>query len=106
MIELMDTNVITQEALAKSPGIGTGRFDENYGFGLDFAVTMNPRASGLMEGKNTMTWGGAAGTWFWVDPTNDLFFVGMIQRFGDTGGDNLGQQARVLTYQALTHPEK
>ena len=22
---------------------------------------------------------GAAGTWFWVDPKNDLLFVGMIQ---------------------------
>ena len=31
---------------------------------------MNPRARGWLEGKNTMTWGGAAGTWFWVDPTN------------------------------------
>jgi len=105
-IELMDTNVITREALAKSPGIGTGRFNENVGFGLDFRIVMEPRRAGLMEGKNSMDWGGAAGTWFWVDPTNDLFFVGMIQRFGETGGDNLGQQARVLTYQALVHPEK
>jgi hypothetical protein len=25
-----------------------------------------------------------------ADPTNDLIFVGMIQRMGDTGGDPLG----------------
>ena len=53
-----------------------------------------------------MSWGGAAGTWFWVDPTNDLIFIGMIQRMGDTGGDPLGAMARTLTYQALIHPER
>jgi CubicO group peptidase (beta-lactamase class C family) len=49
---------------------------------------------------------GAAGTWFWVDPTNDVIFVGMIQRLGGTAGDDLATQARTLTYQALLHPEK
>ena len=58
------------------------------------------------EGNKTMSWGGAAGTWFWIDPTNDLIFVGMIQRMGGTGGDDLGTMARTLTYQALLHPEK
>ena len=32
------------------------------------------------DGKGTFFWDGAAGTWFWVDPTNDVVFVGMIQR--------------------------
>jgi CubicO group peptidase (beta-lactamase class C family) len=104
-IELMDTNVITREALAKAPGLGATQFDENSGFGLDFAVSMNPRARGWLEGKDTMTWGGAAGTWFWVDPSNDLFFVGMIQRLGP-GVEDLRPLARTLTYQALVHPEK
>ena len=53
-----------------------------------------------------MSWAGAAGTWFWVDPTNDVIFVGMIQRMGDTGGDSLQTMSRTLTYQALTHPER
>jgi CubicO group peptidase (beta-lactamase class C family) len=53
-----------------------------------------------------MSWGGAAGTWFWVDPTNNVVFVGMIQRLGGSGGDDLGGMARTLTYQALLHPEK
>jgi hypothetical protein len=35
-----------------------------------------------------------------------VIFVGMIQRFGGTGGDDLGTQTRTLTYQALTHPEQ
>ncbi len=29
--------------------------------------------------EDSYYWGGAFGTWFWIDPTNDLVFVGMIQ---------------------------
>jgi CubicO group peptidase (beta-lactamase class C family) len=105
-VELMDTNVIPHNVLVNTNGTSTSRFNEAVGFGLDFMVVKDPRAAGTLEGRNTMSWGGAAGTWFWVDPTNDLFMVGMIQRLGGTGGDDLGTQARTLTYQALLHPEK
>jgi CubicO group peptidase (beta-lactamase class C family) len=105
-VELMDTNVIPKDVLVKSNGTTGDRFNDAVGFGLDFMVVKDPRAAGTLEGKNTMSWGGAAGTWFWIDPTNDVVFVGMIQRLGGTGGDDLGSQARTLTYQALVHPEK
>ena len=105
-VELMGTNVIPQSVLVSSNGTTVARFNEAVGFGLDFMVVNDPRKSGSLEGKGSMSWGGAAGTWFWVDPTNDLFFVGMIQRMGGTGGDDLGAAARTLTYSALTHPEK
>ena len=105
-VELMDTNVIPKNVLVSSNGTSVARFNEAVGFGLDFMVVNDPRVAGSLEGKNTMSWGGAAGTWFWVDPTNDVIFVGMIQRMGGTGGDDLGAAARTLTYQALTHPER
>ncbi len=35
--------------------------------------------AGTPVGKGTYHWDGAAGTWFWVDPENDVLFVGMIQ---------------------------
>jgi len=105
-IELMDTNVVPHSVLINTNGTSGARFNEAVGFGLDFMVVKDPRAAGLNEGKDTMSWGGAAGTWFWIDPTNDVLFVGMIQRMGGTGGDDLGGQARTLTYQALTHPER
>jgi CubicO group peptidase (beta-lactamase class C family) len=105
-VEMMGTNMIPRSALVASNGNGVARFNEAVGFGLDFMVVNDPRAAGTLEGKGSMSWGGAAGTWFWVDPTNDVIFVGMIQRMGDTGGDPLGSMARTLTYQALTHPER
>ncbi|MBV8682910.1 MAG: beta-lactamase family protein [Caulobacteraceae bacterium] len=105
-VQLMDTNVIPKAVLVKSNGtVGEG-FNDAVGFGLDFMVVKDPRAAGTLEGKDTMSWGGAAGTWFWIDPTNDVVFVGMIQRFGDQGGIDLSEQAGTLTYQALTRPDK
>ena len=105
-VELMGTNVIPDNVLLNTNGSNGLRFNNAVGFGLDFMVVNDPRKAGQLTGKGEMSWGGAAGTWFWIDPTNDMYFVGMIQRIGGTGGDDLGSQARTLTYQALTHPEK
>ncbi len=105
-VELMGTNVIPKDVLLNTNGTSGLRFNESVGFGLDFMVVNDARKAGTLQGDGTLSWGGAAGTWFWVDPTNDVIFVGMIQRLGGTGGDDLGTQARTLTYQALTHPEK
>lgn len=105
-VELMGTNVIPKDVLVNSNGTTGSRFNEAVGFGLDFMVVKDARAAGTNQGDGTLSWGGAAGTWFWVDPTNDLIFVGMIQRLGGTGGDDLGGMTRTLTYQALVHPEK
>ncbi len=105
-VKLMGANVIPRNVLVSSNGTNGLRFNEAVGFGLDFMVVNDPRNAASPVGAGTLSWGGAAGTWFWVDPTNDLIFVGMIQRFGGAGGDDLGTLARALTYQALTHPEK
>ena len=105
-VEMMGTNMLTKEILTRNDGIQGARFNDAVGFGLDFQVVNDPRFAGTLEGKGTMSWAGAAGTWFWVDPTNDVIFVGMIQRMGDTGGDSLQTMSRTLTYQALTHPER
>ena len=105
-VELMGTNVIPDAARVGTDGKAASGFNEHVGFGLDFMVVENPRAAGSMVGKGAMSWGGAAGTWFWVDPKNDLFFVGMIQRFGPAGGEDLRALSQTLTYSALVDPEK
>jgi len=105
-VELMGTNVIPKSVLVSSNGTSVARFNEAVGFGLDFQVVNDARASGSLQGDGSLSWGGAAGTWFWVDPQNDVVFVGMIQRMGGTGGDDLGTMARTLTYQALVDPSK
>jgi CubicO group peptidase (beta-lactamase class C family) len=48
--------------------------------GYDMAVFNDPARADEVVGKGTFYWEGAAATWFWIDPTNNLVFVGMTQR--------------------------
>ena len=78
-------------------------FGAGMGYGLDVAVAVEPHLSGAPVGPGTISWGGSAGTWFWIDPTNDLFFIGMIQRLGGVGS-GLDATTRTVVYQALERP--
>ncbi|WP_169711688.1 serine hydrolase domain-containing protein [Henriciella litoralis] len=76
---------------------------EPHKFGLDFGIITDPAAMKSPAGTGTYYWGGAAGTWFWIDPENDLFFIGMIQRFGqlpDEPADFRTDSMRLI-YEAL-----
>ena len=50
----------------------------DYGFGLGVAVRTRP-AGGRDSAVGEYYWGGAGGTYMWVDPANDLFVVFMMQ---------------------------
>ncbi|WP_240606545.1 serine hydrolase domain-containing protein [Phenylobacterium kunshanense] len=74
-VKLMRKSVLQQ-------GVGVdlyGPVQKGLGFGMDFAVHERPAESGLPHGQDSYWWGGAFGTWFWIDPTHDIVFVGMIQ---------------------------
>ncbi len=85
-------------------GIGVQRIRPGFGFGYDVAVFDDPFKAGSTTGKGTFLWDGAAGTWFWVDPTNDIVFIGMIQRMLDPVMPNLQNLSRALVQQALVEP--
>lgn len=105
-VDLMSTNVIPDAVLATTNPLRLLPFNPAFGFGLDFAVVLDPGALGLVEGRGTLSWGGGGGTWFWIDPENDLIFIGLIQRLADPVSAAFRAQARTLVYAALTHPEK
>jgi CubicO group peptidase (beta-lactamase class C family) len=89
-VDLMRRNQLPREVKEIAPGVG---------FGLDFAVIDDPvAADGVSQGE--YYWLGGAGTWFWIDPVEDLVFVGMIQQFGEDRPD-LRSLSRRLTYQAI-----
>ncbi len=86
------------------PGL-TGRMSEASGtvFGLDFAVITDPvEAESYSAGE--YYWGGAAGTWFWIDPVEDVVFIGMIQQAGQ-GLPDVRSTSRRLFYQAIMEPK-
>ncbi len=49
------------------------------GFGLGFAVTLDPAKTMLAGSAGEYYWGGAASTAFWIDPAEDLIVVFMTQ---------------------------
>jgi CubicO group peptidase (beta-lactamase class C family) len=77
--ELQMSNHLPDEMLAKGFGIGHQMIRPGFGYGFDGAVFTDPSLAGIPVGQGTYQWDGAAGTWFWVDPKNDLLYVGMIQ---------------------------
>ena len=104
-VALMRSNHLPDSLMDNRFGIGIQRMRPGFGFGYDVAVFDDPQKAGSTTGKGTFLWDGAAGTWFWVDPANDVVFIGMIQRMvGDPGMPNLQHLSRALVDQALIEP--
>ena len=101
-VRIMRTNSLTGEENLENAIGGVGQ--PGIGFGVDFAVTEDPQAAGTPQGPGTFNWGGAAGTTFWVDPVNNIFWLNMIQAQGPRrpGAANYNQQARDLIYESMT----
>jgi len=78
---------------AESPQAGTG-------FGLGFAVVIDPASLKVVCSEGELSWGGAASTAFWLDPAEELtvsFFTQLIP----SSAHPLRSQLRQLVYQAL-----
>jgi CubicO group peptidase (beta-lactamase class C family) len=78
---------------AESPQAGTG-------FGLGFAVTIDPVPGKVVCSEGELSWGGAASTAFWLDPAEELtasFFTQLIP----SSAHPIRSQLRQLVYQAL-----
>ena len=106
-VKLMSSNHLAPNLLTGEFGIGYQVMRPGFGYGYNCAVVFDPPVANLPEGKGTFFWDGAAGTWFWIDPTNDLVFVGMIQRMNATAkSENLQYLSRAVVYGALVDPAK
>ena len=88
-VRLMSSNHLPPQLLTGEFSIGLQVMRPGFGYGYNCAVVFDPPEANLPDGRGTFFWDGAAGTWFWVDPTNDLVFVGMIQRLFGPGMPNI-----------------
>ncbi|HAY07968.1 MAG TPA: serine hydrolase, partial [Hyphomonas sp.] len=70
----------------------------NVAFGLNVGVII---AEDAVYPKGSFMWGGAAGTWFWVDPVNKLTFIGMIQVFGGSLDQDMRTESAQMVYEAF-----
>jgi len=71
------------------------------GFGLGFAVVLDPVAGRSLSNEGEFSWGGAASTAFFVDPATGLT-VSFFTQLLPSSAHPIRPQLRQLVYQALT----
>lgn len=73
------------------------------GFGLGFAVTMDPMKTLIAGSPGEYFWGGMASTAFWIDPAEDLACIFMTQLI-PSNTYPIRRQLRTMVYAALVEP--
>jgi CubicO group peptidase (beta-lactamase class C family) len=97
---LMMSNHLPDALMEKGFVAGHQRIRPGFGFGFNGVVFTDPQAAGVPVGQGTYQWDGAAGTFFWVDPANDLLLVTMTQHLSYTAPP-LQAQTQVLMAEAI-----
>jgi CubicO group peptidase (beta-lactamase class C family) len=89
-----DLEVFGRPLFAETPFRGVG-------FGLGFAVVIDPRPGKTVGSAGEYSWGGAASTAFFVDPATELT-VSFFTQLLPSSSHPIRSQLRQLVYQALT----
>ena len=74
-------------------------YDGN-GFGLGFAVVLDPVKAHIITSVGEHHWGGAASTFFWIDPVEDLYVIFLTQLIPSSTYP-IRRELRSRVYQAL-----
>ncbi|HEV2533629.1 serine hydrolase domain-containing protein [Phenylobacterium sp.] len=104
-VRLMHTNLL-------NPGVNVTLYSPDtrgLGFGVDFAIVMDQAANHTSQAQDSFYWGGAFGTWFWIDPDHDMIVIGMVQNLnGSTPGQGTPPNREIsakAVAAALTDPK-
>ena len=73
---------------------------QGYTFGLGFMVRQGPGIAGVHGSEGDFAWGGLGGTFFWVDPKEQLIGILMAQTPGAVR-QQYRRMVKTLVYQAL-----
>ena len=74
---------------------------EGIGFGLGGAVVLDPVKAQIVTSAGEYHWGGAASTFFWLDPAEELYVVFLTQLVPSSSYP-IRRELRARVYQALT----
>ena len=87
------------------PALSRSLFSEatynGIGFGLGFAVTMDPAKTLIPGSPGEYNWGGAATTSFWIDPAEELIAIFMTQVLPSSAYP-VRRELRTMVYAAIT----
>jgi CubicO group peptidase (beta-lactamase class C family) len=73
---------------------------DGIGFGLGFSVVLDPATANVVDSAGDFAWGGAASTYFWIDPVEQLIVIFMSQLLPSSSYP-IRRQLKALVYQAL-----
>ena len=73
---------------------------DGIGFGLGFAVVLDPVKAHIITSVGEHHWGGAASTFFWIDPVEDLYVIFLTQLIPSSTYP-IRRELRSRVYQAL-----
>jgi CubicO group peptidase (beta-lactamase class C family) len=73
---------------------------EGIGFGIGWAVVIDPATANIVTSAGEHHWGGAASTFFWIDPIEDLYVVFLTQLMPSSTYP-LRRELRARVYQSL-----
>ncbi|MEO7027664.1 MAG: serine hydrolase domain-containing protein [Caulobacteraceae bacterium] len=101
-IELMTSNHLPggRDLTEMSRSLFSEETNAGIGFGLGFAVCVDPAKTLIPGSAGQYFWGGMASTAFWIDPAEDLIVVFMTQLTPSTAWP-IRRQLRTLIYSAL-----
>ena len=91
-----DMHSLSQSMFSESAYAGVG-------FGLGFAVTIDPARTLLAGNRGDFFWGGVASTYFWIDPREDMAVIFMTQLIPSSAYP-IRRELRTLVYSALIDP--
>lgn len=101
-VEYMRTNQLPNNADMAAMGqpVWSETSYEGIGFGLGFAVVLDPVKAHIITSVGEHHWGGAASTFFWIDPKEDLFVIFLTQLMPSSTYP-IRRELRTRVYQAL-----
>ncbi len=82
-----------QETFAETPFNGIG-------FGLGFSVMLDPVEARILGSAGEFAWGGAASTYFWVDPEEDMTVIFLTQLM-PSSSYQIRRELRIAAYQSI-----
>jgi CubicO group peptidase (beta-lactamase class C family) len=106
-IELMTLNHLPDGK--DLPALSRSLFSEvtfnGVGFGLGFAVTIDTARAMIPGSVGDYSWGGAASTYFWIDPKEDLIAIFMTQLMPSLAYP-IRRELRTLVYSAFVEANR
>lgn len=99
-VELMTSNFLTAEQRRISSFLGKHIF-AGQGFGLGVSVVDDVTKQDSLSSVGQFGWSSAYGTWFSVDPREDMISILMIQLFFANSISNIRPDFETLVYQAI-----